>query len=336
VTSAGFRARTVIPLDYVATTMSAVWNALDNREKALLFWAAVLVAIGLTTRTGRDFLRSTLGIARGSLSAILVLYALYVAAVVLLLAWAGLWMTAVASATALWFAGPGMVMFLKANEALTNPHHLRDLVRRALWLLLGVEFVVNFFPLPLWAEILLLPFLTTIALFGVLPRDAEGAAGAKKFSEIVLGAFFVFLVVRFVVRVATDFDAFASSATLARFWVPPALTLAVLPFFYLLGLCMAYAQALLRLRFFMEGEPLLGYAKRAFFGRFGLNLGALREVGSGPLQVKVARAASRQEIDAILRGARRPPRWKGPWKPATADTAKTDAPDAARTAKDSG
>lgn len=92
-----------------------------------------------------------------------------------------------------------------------------------------MEVVVNFFPLPFWAEILLVPFLTTIALFGVLPQDPKGAAGPKKFSEIVLGGFFVFLVVRFVIRVATDFDAFASSETFARFWIPPALTLAVLP-----------------------------------------------------------------------------------------------------------
>ena len=316
-------------------TMSAVWNALDNREKALLFWAAVLIAIGLKTRTGRDFVRSMLGIARGSLSAILVLYALYVGAVVSLLAWAGLWVTAAATATAFWFAGPGMVMFFNANEALTNPHHLRDLVRRALWFLVGVEFILNFFPFPLWAEILLVPFLTTIALFGVLPQDAKGAAGAKRFSEIILGGFFVFLAVRFVVRVATDFDALASSETLARFWVPPALTLAVLPFFYLLGLYMAYEQTFLRLRFFMEGEPLLGYAKRAFFRRFGLNLGELREVGSGPLQVEVARAASRQEIDAILRGPRGPSRWRDGGNQRRRKGARTD-PDAADTAMDSG
>ena len=289
--------------------MSAIWNALDNREKALLLWVVVLLAVGLMTRTGRHFARSMLSIVRGGLSAILVVYALYVAVVVSLLAWAGLWMTAVASATAFWFVGPGIVMFFKAHEALTNPHHLRDLVRRALWFLLGVEFVVNFFPLSLWAEILLVPFLTTIVLFGVLPPNAKGAAGARKFSEVVLAAFGIFLFVRFALRVATDFDAFASSETLARFWVPPALTLAVLPFFYLLGLYMAYEQAFIRLGHFMKGEPLLGYAKRAFVRRFRLNLSELREVGSGPLQVKVARARSREEIDAILRGARRA-RWK--------------------------
>jgi hypothetical protein len=183
-------------------------------------------------------------------------------------------------------------------------------VRRALWLLLGVEFVVNFFPLPLGAEILLVPFLTTIALLGVVAPETKEAAGAKKLSEIVLGGFFVFLVVRFVVLIATDWGDFASSETLARFWAPPALTLAVLPFFYLLGLYMAYQQAFLRLGFFMDGEPLLGYANRAFVRRFGLNLGELREVGSGPLQVKVARAGSREKIDAILRDARRPRRWK--------------------------
>lgn len=225
---------------------------------------------------------------------------------------------------------------LQCERGADETHHLRALVRRALWLLHGVEVVVNFFPLPFWAEILLVSFLTTIALFGVLPQDPKGAAGPKKFSEIVLGGFFVFLVVRFVIRVATDFDAFASSETFARFWIPPALTLAVLPFFYLLGLYMAYEQAFRRLRFFMQGEPLLGYAKRAFFRRFGLNLGELREVGSGPLQVKVARAASRPEIDAILRGARRPPRWRGRGNQRRRRGAKADAQDAGHTAMDSG
>ena len=100
---------------------------------------------------------SVLGIARGSLSAIVVLFALYVATAVALLAWAGVLTTAVASVTASWFAGPGMAMVFRADEALTNLRYLRSLVRRALWLLLGIEFVINFFPLPLITEILLVP-----------------------------------------------------------------------------------------------------------------------------------------------------------------------------------
>jgi hypothetical protein len=316
--------------------MSAVWNALDDREKALLFWLVVVAAIGLATRTGRDFARTMASIFWGSLSTILVLYALYVAVVVGLLAWPGFWTTDVTSATAFWFAGPAMAMFFKANEALTNPHHLRDLLRRALWLLLGVEFVVNFFPLLLWAEILLVPVLAIVVLFGAVPPGTKGATGAKQFSDFVLAGFFVFLLVRFLVNVATEFDSFTSSETFAKFWVPPALTLAVLPFFYALGLFMAYQQASIRLSFFMENEPLLGHAKRAFVRRFGLNLGELRELGSGPLQVKVARAGSRDEIDAILGGVSRPPRWKGGGKQRRRTEAKADGPEGSRAAMDSG
>jgi hypothetical protein len=77
----------------------------------------------------------------------------------------------------------------------------------------------------------------------------------------------------------------------------------VLPFFYVLGLYMAYEQAFLRLGFFMRGEPLLGYARRAFVRRFRLNLSELREAGSGPLQAKVARARNRDEVARILRDA---------------------------------
>ena len=150
-----------------------------------------------------------------------------------------------------------------------------------------------------------MPALATIALFGVLPPSEKGAVGARKFSEVVLAAFGIFLVVRFVVRLAADLDAFASSETLARFWLPPALTLAVLPFFYLLGVYMLYERAFLRLGFYMNGEPLLGYAKRAMVRRFGLNLRELREVGSGPLQVEIARAGTEEEIAGILREAGR-------------------------------
>jgi hypothetical protein len=74
-----------------------------------------------------------------------------------------------------------------------------------------------------------------------------------------------------------------------------------MPFFYLLGVYMLYEQAFLRLGFFAERKPLLRYAKRAMIRRFGLNLGELRELGSGPLQVKIARADSRREITEALR-----------------------------------
>lgn len=46
--------------------MATVWNALDNREKALLFWVGALVAGGLATRAGRDFVRTMLDILRAA------------------------------------------------------------------------------------------------------------------------------------------------------------------------------------------------------------------------------------------------------------------------------
>jgi hypothetical protein len=273
-----------------------------------LFWAAALVAGGLATRAGRDFVRTMLDILRGRFSLIVLAYVLYVAGVVSGLASVGLWTTALAGATAFWFAGPGMVMFFTANAATSDPHYLRSLVRRALWFLLGVEFVVNLYVFPLAVEIMLVPVLTVIAVFGVLPPETKGAPGAKRFSETVLAAFGIFLFLRFVVLVATNFGSFASSSTLARFWLPPALTLAVLPFFYLLGVYMLYEQAFLRLGFFMEGEPLLGYAKRALVRRFGLNLGDLREFGHGPYRSRSpALGAGRRSLTSFASDPSPPP-----------------------------
>ncbi len=309
--------------------MSDVWNALDAREQALVIWLAFALVVGLATAVGRQFVVTMLEILHGRLGLILLTYAGYVAGVVVLLERAGLWTAALAGVTAFWFAGPGLVMFFTSNAAITDPHYLRIFARRALWFVLGIEFIVNFFPLPLWWEIALVPVLATIALFGVLPPNSTGARGAKTFSEVVLALFGIFLVARFVVRVASDFDTFASSETLARFWLPPALTLAVLPFFYLLGLYMLYEQAFLRLGFYMRDEPLLPSAKRTMIRRFRLNLRELREVGGGPLQVEIARADSKEGIARILREARGI--WKGGGKQRWQTGAKTEVQTAPRT-----
>jgi hypothetical protein len=196
--------RAVIVEGYGGPAMSTVWNALDNREKALLFWVAALVAGGLATRAGREFVRTMLDILRGRFSLIVLTYILYVAGVVFGLASVGLWTTGLASATAFWLAGPGMVMFFTSNTATTHPHYLRSIVRRALWLLLGVEFVVNMYVFPLAVEILLVPVLTVIAVFGFLSPDTEGASEAKRFSEAVLAGFGIVLFMRFAVGVAKE------------------------------------------------------------------------------------------------------------------------------------
>lgn len=123
--------------------MSAGWNALDYREKAFLIWIAIAVGGGLATTAGRQLVVTMLGILRGRLSLLLLALVLYVAGVVRLFAWLGVWRPSLTDATAFWFAGPALVMFFNSNAATTDVHYFRAVMQRILWLLLGVEFIVN-------------------------------------------------------------------------------------------------------------------------------------------------------------------------------------------------
>ena len=51
--------------------MSAVWNVLDNGEKALLIWVAIAIGVGLATTAGRQFVVTMLETLRGRFSLIL-------------------------------------------------------------------------------------------------------------------------------------------------------------------------------------------------------------------------------------------------------------------------
>jgi hypothetical protein len=228
--------------------MSAVWNALDNREKALLIWSVLLFGGALLMR---DVRRSVPGImailVTPPLSLLLFGAVLYVSAIIVVAAELGLWTLPLVGVTVLWFLGPGMVMFFNAHAAVTDPAFFRKALRGGVWLILIVEGVVNLAVFPLTVELIAVPLVLLVVLLVEVAKTKPEFAQVKTIMEFVLSVLVVAFVARTAHGVITGFEGFATLETLMRVLLPPVLTIAFLGYVYLLRLYMIWEHRRLHL-----------------------------------------------------------------------------------------
>lgn len=215
--------------------MSALWNALDNREKSLLIWTLAILAWILWKPDIRSSFAAVIRtlVAR-PLGPLLLGAVIYVAAVVGLAAVAGTWTLPLVGVTVLWCLGPGRSMFFNATAAAKDPHYLRTVLRGILAWVLIVEFLASLYIFNLVVELLLLPVVTLVVLTAYVSESKPELAPAKRLLDALLTIFGIALLARAGIALATDFDDFATVENLMRLVLPPALTLAFLPYMYLL------------------------------------------------------------------------------------------------------
>jgi hypothetical protein len=225
---------------------------LNSREDSILLWAVAILAY--VTYKGPSIWLSFFGLTRlifaSKLTILFGSAALYSAAVVLLAKKLGLWHTTALKETIYWFVGIGVVLVGDATQATPNPDYAKKVVRRLLKVTLVIEFVVNLYVFPLAVEIVLVFLVLAFAGMQALAEHKPSSTDqtTRKVIDGVLIGIGVFLFASFAVRALSDLDAFLTRETAERFLVVPALTLAFIPFLYLVAWFSPWEQARLRKR----------------------------------------------------------------------------------------
>lgn len=149
----------------------------------------------------------------------------------------GWWHTSTLKETIYWFTGTAIVLVGDAISR-TSPSGL-DLFPRILPRILGVtlviECVANLYAFPLGVEFALVTsILVCTVLEEIWKRDPKSAKRSEGVSWTISLIGFAYLG-NFLVRAVTDLDNFLSRDTAEDFLVGPILTIAVIPFLYLVS-----------------------------------------------------------------------------------------------------
>jgi hypothetical protein len=223
---------------------------LNSREDAILLW--VIITVGYLIykdpkRIGGGFL----GVFRVGLTPkLLVLFGaavLYSAVIVYGAKEADVWHTSALKATVYWFIGTAVVLvaYAIARPTGNEPDFLRKVLTRVIGVTIVLEFVVNVYALPFVYELALLPVLLVLL---VVQSDASGDPRVRRLSERVIAAVGLLYLAYVFIKALGNLDGFLTRENAEDFLVGPALTIALIPFLYVVAWLSLREQRTLRER----------------------------------------------------------------------------------------
>lgn len=274
---------------------------LNNRELALLIWAGIALLWMLSRRD----LRSALGgVLRAFLAPAISLwisaFAIYVLGCLYLAREVELWNDPLANEAVLWFFITGLVLFFGATRVAEQDDFFVPTAKKFLTMGILAEVFVNFVVLPLPIELILLPLLTVLVALSAFTEGKEEHAPARKLVEgvsVVIGlALFAYVTISLISDLGQVDFAYVWRVLALPIW----LTVACLPFIYLLGLYIAYDKAFKRIKFLAKDKGSARRAKQRMLTRFHIRAAPVGDF-DGAWQKKLVWASSKAEAQGVLR-----------------------------------
>jgi hypothetical protein len=235
--------------------------SLDNRETALLYWAALGLVVLLYRRETRSSLIGVLkALVAPKLFIMLLSLTAWVGLLAFLLSRVGLWRSSLLPETVLWFVGPGLVATFRLTEG-KDPTFFRRALNALFGLTILLEFVMNLRPAPLLVELFLVPILlVTVGVHAIAANDPR-QRGTRTAMDFLLALVGLTLLGYTIIGLAQSPKHFATLENLRELLLPLLLAIGYLPLAYLVALLTAYETLFIRLDWKLGPGPTRKHAK---------------------------------------------------------------------------
>jgi hypothetical protein len=220
-----------------------------TREQATIILFAVFLMVVIANADLRKSLTTLLRrLCSPKLALSILCYTTYVISLVWVASQLRLWTTELLGGTLFWFLFSGIVMFFSVTKAAEDERFFRKAALKALSIGAFITFFVNIYPFSVPIEVVLQLVLLGLVILQVVAHSDETYRITDRSIGALLGAIGVGLVVITVVNIAARWhhDAIPIGRMLA---LPIWLTVASLPFVYLVALYLEYELAFLRMYF---------------------------------------------------------------------------------------
>ncbi len=227
-------------------------DLLSNREWAILAWLTALVLyVGYVS--GMQLVREyALDVIKGffvwKIQSVLILALFYVSLVVYFLHANDLWHIGQLKNTVIWFFAVAFLSFFDLEKYKKDSGLFKKAILDNIKLIALVEFLIGFYVLSFWAELILFPILVLITLIHAYSQTDKKYKSVETLFETVLALFGFSLIVYALYELTTSFSEFVKPETAEDFLLPPFLTLAYLPFIFFLVVYTTYENIFVRLQ----------------------------------------------------------------------------------------
>lgn len=247
--------------------MDSLTDMFNNRELAIIFWLLIFLIWVLTDKKFRISIYSIFGaLFKKKIMVALLIMSIYVCLIILKGYHLQLWDFTMVKDTIYWFFGSALVLFFSADNAKDDEDYFKKILLNNAKFILVLQFIINFYVFTFWAEILLIPSITIVAVMSAVADTQAKYVAVKKVLDFILASYGIVLVIFAVLNIVNDYNFLFNNTNLTTFLLPPILTISFLPFIYFFALYMAYEILFVNLSIYIgKDKSLLHFAKRKIF-----------------------------------------------------------------------
>ncbi len=222
----------------------------------------------------------------------------YVTILIYILIKANYWDISLIKDSVWWIFGVGFVMLVDIARTKGKESHFKTLIIDSFKLTLVIEFIVNLHSFSLVVELIFVPVVTFAVAMMSFAQTKEEYKPVEKLFEYILGVLGTGLILYVGYRTVSDFDNFASIMTLRDFSFPIIMTLAFIPFLFLMALYAEYDNVFVRVNAFNTSPEAASVTKKYLLILCNFNLRRLSKVVKG---AEILNIQSKNELLDLIR-----------------------------------
>ncbi|MDD3940739.1 MAG: hypothetical protein PHQ01_04180 [Candidatus Pacebacteria bacterium] len=133
-----------------------------------------------------------------------------------------------------WFFTWALVVFINLND-FKDVKHFKNTIFKILGFGAIIAFVTNLYIFPLWTEMLMIPFVSLLILLKAVSETKKEWKIIHDFLNYLIAIVGIVILIINLYMIIVNFNDFANIYTLQKFLLPILLSLAFLPFLYVLS-----------------------------------------------------------------------------------------------------
>lgn len=256
------------------TDIQAIFN---NREIALLFWIAVF-AFGVLLSKIRKSLVPIFKILISKMFLIIFsLIGAYLYGIILILQYIELWQTSNLKDVLFWLFSVGLILVFNINDAKSNAYFKGIFISAFKWTII-LEFIVNLYSFSLFAEIIILPILISLAMMQAFAETDEKHIMVSKFLQNIIAASGLLIFSFSLYKTIINYDAVLTFQNLVVFLLSSTITVLFIPFVYLLALYSTYESYFIHLDSMTVKKDKVKEVKKLILRIANINLDKLSRI----------------------------------------------------------
>jgi len=262
--------------------MSDLFN---NREIATGIWLIFLIFPVMMNESFRNsFARVLKSFLRMKIVISILLMGLYVGLGLLLLYRLGLWDASLLKDSIYWFLFTGFVLFMNLMTGNDYAIFFRKTIIGCFKVIVFIQFLLNFYTLPLFIELLLVPVLIFLLVASEYTNNKLEYAVVKKFFDVILAIIGLAVAVFVAKSVYKYYSGLFTTQVFLSVLLPIWLTFLFLPFLYIAKLISDYEMLFIRLSYFVKKDVgLVAYVKKRIIFLCHFNLKKLNQFSKDKL-----------------------------------------------------